>query len=434
MMSAVPSNELERRTRELHALTKVAKALTAPLALPNLLQAVMDQLINVLEPAEIGVLMLWDQSAGLFRPTAAFGLPLTELHGMGLRAGESITGKTFDEGAARLLTTPGAVAEMMTDMRPANRAILERALGADATLQGILAVLLHAGDQKYGVLLIGTLNGPAQFTEEDLPFVQTLADLIALAIDRARLELEAAANRDAEQVERLRSEAMGTLSHELRTPLAAIKGYSTALLLEDIEWGEEKRREFLRLIDEECDNLKTMIGDILDSSLIDVGQLVIEPQPVRLPRLAHEIVRDLQRRTDVHRLVIDFAKDFPIVDVDPHWIRQVFRNILDNAIKYSPDGGLVMVHGEVREDDVVISIADQGVGISPEDLIPLFEKYFRVKAPTGYHVPGTGLGLPVARAIVEAHGGRIWAESKVEQGTTLYFSLPLGGLSADIVN
>jgi signal transduction histidine kinase len=83
-----------------------------------------------------------------------------------------------------------------------------------------------------------------------------------------------------------------------------------------------------------------------------------------------------------------------------------------------------MIRGEVRSDDVVISIADQGVGISPEDLIPLFEKYFRVKSATGYHVAGTGLGLPVARAIVEAHGGRIWAESKVEQGTTLYFSLP----------
>ncbi len=89
-----------------------------------------------------------------------------------------------------------------------------------------------------------------------------------------------------------------------------------------------------------------------------------------------------------------------------------------------------MVRGEARTRDVVISISDQGVGISPEDLIPLFEKYFRVKSPTGYHVAGTGLGLPVARAIVEAHGGRIWAESKAGQGTTLYFSLPRAGLSA----
>jgi signal transduction histidine kinase len=223
---------------------------------------------------------------------------------------------------------------------------------------------------------------------------------------------------------------MATLSHELRTPLAAIKGYATALLLEEVEWPDEKRREFLQLIEEECDNLQTMIGDILDSALIDAGQLVIEPQPVRLPPLAREVAEELQRRTDLHRLVVDFPPDFPIVDADPRRIKQVIHNILDNAIKYSPNGGLVVTRGEVRATAVVISIADQGVGIVPEDLIPLFEKYFRVKSPTGYHVPGTGLGLPVARALVEAHGGRIWAESKVGQGTTLYFSLPRTGLSA----
>jgi signal transduction histidine kinase len=186
----------------------------------------------------------------------------------------------------------------------------------------------------------------------------------------------------------------------------------------------------LHLIDEECDNLQRMIADILDSSMIDVGQLIIELQPIRLSYLAREIIEEMQRRTEKHQLVVDFPPNFPIIDADPHRIKQVLRNILDNALKYSPEGGLVVVRGEVRPTDVVVSIADEGVGISPEDLIPLFEKYFRVKSPTGYYVPGTGLGLPVARAFVEAHGGRIWAESKVGQGTTLFFSLPRAGLSA----
>ncbi len=317
----------------------------------------------------------------------------------------------------------------MADMREANRAVMARALGSDALPRSAVAVPLRAGDHPFGVLVLETLHGPAEFSESDLPFVQTLADLIAMAIDRARLEAEADAVRDAQQVDRLRSEVMATLSHELRTPLAAIKGYSTALLLEEVDWPDEKRREFLRLIDEESDNLQAMISDLLDSSLIDVGQLAIERQPVRLERLSHEIADEMQRRTDMHRLVVDFPPGFPIVDADPRRVKQVVRNILDNAIKYSPNGGLIVVRGEVRPKDVVVSVADQGVGISPEDLIPLFEKYFRVKAPTGYHVAGTGLGLPVARAIVEAHGGRIWAESKVGQGTTLHFSLPRTELS-----
>ena len=180
---------------------------------------------------------------------------------------------------------------------------------------------------------------------------------------------------------------------------------------------------FLRLIDDECNNLEGMIGDILESSLIDVGRLEIELQPVRLPRLAGEVAREMQRASGIHRFVIDFPPDYPLVDADPRRIRQVLRNILDNAIKYSPDGGMIVIRGEIRPADVVVSVADQGVGISPEDLIPLFDKYFRVKAPTGYYVPGTGLGLPVSRAIIEAHGGRIWAESKIGEGTTLYFSI-----------
>ena len=429
-MSVSNSLELERRIRELHALTEVAKALTAPLDLPALLGAVMDKIVNVMDPAELGAIMLWDESSGLFRAEAAFGYDLEILREIGLRAGESITGKAYDEGVARLLATPADVAEAMADLRPANRSAMARALGSSDLLRSAVAAPLRAGDHQFGVLVLETAHGPAEFSENDLPFVQTLADLIALAIDRVRLEAEAEAISDARKADRLRSEVMAALSHELRTPLAAIKGYSTALLLDEVAWPDEKRREFLHLVDEECDNLQVMINDILDSSLIDVGQLIIERQPARLAHLAREIADEMQRRSDVHRLVVDIPPDCPIVDVDPRRIKQVFRNILDNAIKYSPNGGLVMIRGEIRLKDVVISISDQGVGISPEDLIPLFEKYFRVKSPTGYHVAGTGLGLPVARAIVEAHGGRIWAESKVGQGTTLYFSLPRTGLSA----
>ncbi|MEW5720343.1 MAG: ATP-binding protein [Chloroflexota bacterium] len=428
-MSPSNNNGLARRTREFYALTQVAKTLAAPLDLPELLNAVMNRLADALEPAELGVIMLWDNSAGLFRPAASFGYKLQDIREMGLRAGESITGKAYDEGIARLLDA-AQVAEAMTDMRPPNRRILSRAVGTEDLPHSALVVPLRVGERKFGVLVLMILHRPMNFTSADLVFAQTLADLIALAVDRDRLENEAALTRDVNQIDRLRAEALAALSHELRTPLATIKGYSTALLLEEAQWSDAKQREFLQLIDAECDNLTTMINDMLDSSLIDVGRLVIEREPVRLPRLAREVADEMQTHTQVHRIVLDFGSDFPLLDADPRRVKQVIRNILDNAIKYSPHGGLVVIRGQARATDVVVSIADQGVGISPEDLIPLFEKYFRVKSPTGYHVPGTGLGLPVARAIVEAHGGRIWAESKVGQGTTLYFSLPRAGLSA----
>jgi signal transduction histidine kinase len=349
---------------------------------------------------------------------------------LSLQEDESITGKVYAEGKTVILNDAAAIASAMADLQPTNRAIWSQALGSNRLPCSVVAGPLWAGDHKFGVLILGTLHPQKGFSASDVPFVQTLADLIALAIDRVRLETEAQAIREAKQADRLRAEALAILSHELSTPLGAIKGYSTALLLDEVLWSSEKRREFLQLIEEACENLETMIGDILDSSLIDVGQLTLEYQPVRLERLAREVAGEMQRMAEIHSLVLDFPIDFPLLDIDPLRLKQVLRNILNNAIKYSPEGGLVVIRGQVCSTDVVVSIADQGRGIAPEDLIPLFEKYFRVKAPAGPHVPGTGLGLPVARAIVEAHGGRIWAESKVGEGTILYFSLPCQGLSS----
>ncbi len=429
------SNPDNRQTSELYVLTEVAKTLTTSLPLPALLEAVMERIAEVLAPAEFGVVLLWDPSAGMFRPQAVCGSSfpnLQALRQLSLQEGESVTGKVHAQGEAVVLSDETAIAEFMGDLRPANRATWIQALGSDMLPRSILAGPLWVGDYKFGVLILGTIQRQKLFSANDIPFVQTLADLIALAIDRARLEADALATREAKQADRLRAEALATLSHELRTPLGAIKGYSTALLLDEVAWSTATRREFLHLIEDECENLETMIGDILDSSLIDVGQLTLEYQPVRLERLASEVAAEMQRQSNRHTIVLDFPRDFPIIDVDLLRLKQVFRNIVYNAIKYSPEGGLVMIRGQIRPTDVVISIADQGLGISPEDLIPLFEKYFRVKTPAGYHVPGTGLGLPVARTIIEAHQGHIWAESKVGKGTTLYFSLPRQGLSSDL--
>ncbi len=416
--------DIERLQRELYALTEVAKTLTLPLELPELLNAVMQKIIGVIEPAEVGAVMLWDQSSGLFRPSAVFGYDLGVLGELGLRAGESVTGKVFDEGVVRLFSTPEQVATAMEDMRPSNRMVMARALGTGALPRCTFAAPISVGKQKLGVLVLETIQGPAFFSEVDMPFLQTIADLIALAIDRDRLAAQADAIREERRAERMRSEILATLSHELRMPLTAIQGYSSALLMDEVDWSTEKRQEFLRMIEDECNNMQSMLTDILDSSLIEVDQFNIVRQPVRIPLIARDVTEEIQRRTESHRIIVDFPEAFPILDVDPRWIKQVFRNILDNAIKYSPEGGLIVIRGEVRPCDVVIIVADQGIGISPENLIPLFERYFRASLTANLHIPGTGLGLPIARAIVEAHGGRIWAESKLGEGTTIYFSLP----------
>jgi K+-sensing histidine kinase KdpD len=420
----IENSDYQRLASELRALTAIAKAITSPLGLPDLLDAVMQTITQVVETADIGAIMLWDQSTGLLRPAAAVGYDFEILKEIGLRPGESITGKVYKECQARLLDTPESVSQAMADMRPFNRDVMARSIGTDALPMSAMAAPIFVADRKFGVLVLESLDHRNQSLEEDLPFLQSIADLVALAIEREQLETRADTMRDAQQAQRMRSEVMATLSHELRMPLSAIKGYATALMLEEISWSDTQRNEFLHQIVGACDDMESMVLEMLDSALIEVAQLKPEWQPVHLKNIAREMATELQQKGKTHRFVVDFPPDFPIVNADPRWIKQVFRNILDNAVKYAPDGGLIVIKGEARSSDVVISIADQGIGISPEDMVSLFEKYFRVRSVATLHVHGTGLGLPIARAIVEAHGGRIWAESKVGEGTSISFSLP----------
>ena len=278
--------ETTRLSKELHALTETAKAINSPLELPELLDAVMKTIIGVLEQSDVGAIMLWDPTSGLFRPAAAVGYDLGVLKEIGLQAGESITGKIFDEGQACLLGTPDKVLGAMSDMRPPNREVMARSIGSQDLPKSAVAAPVSVGERKFGVLVLEALGHHKQFAEEDLPFVQTLADLVALAIDRDRLKAHEEIVRETRQKERMRSEVMATLSHELRMPLSAVKGYATALMLDEIPWSEAKRAEFLLHIVAACDDMEGMILDMLDSALIDVEQLKLELQPLRLQNIA----------------------------------------------------------------------------------------------------------------------------------------------------
>lgn len=424
-MNDLNQTNSERLALEYQALSEVVGILKQRRPLGETLESSLGVIVRVIPQADFGAVMLWDQSSGLFRPWASYGCDPAIFRRIGLQAGESITGRVFDEKKALLLDTPEQVAQAMANMRQANRALFSKALKREALALATIAAPIATEQQKFGVLVLETFDGPHIFQPADFPFVQSLADLTAFAIETSRLEVRADAIRQSREAERMRSEALATLSHELRLPLTTIKGYTTMLLMDEIEWDAAKTNEYLQLIDEECDGMQAMIKSILDSSMIEMNQIPIEPQPLRLGIITRDVAGEVQRRTDRHRLIVDFPQDFPLVNVDPRWIKQVFRNILDNAVKYSPNGGLIVIRGEVRKTDVVISTADQGIGISPEDLIPLFERYYRVRSPHTMNVPGTGLGLPIARSIVEMHGGRIWADSKFGQGSTIYFSLPI---------
>ena len=420
------------KDQRLSTIFEIAKILATQQDLETMLSKLLSCLIETLEAAEAGALLLYDPSDRRLTVRTARGYDLTSLRQIRLAPGEATCGKTFQTGQAELYPTPEAISAETANLSSANRELFRAATIGLRPPQSAVCIPMFTGQTKVGVLTLVNRRQPGSFVPADLPFLRAAADLIALSIENARLSEELQATQALEEANRLKSELISTLAHEMRTPLTSIKGYSTALLMEETTFSPETQQEFLRIIDEECDVLQDLIYDLLESSIIDAGLLRLEPQPVMLPRLAKGLTDDVANHTKKHRFLVDFPSHFPIVDGDPQRIAQVLRNLLDNAVKYSPQGGLVVVRGEVREDEVVISVADQGVGIAPEHLNRLFEKFFRVKSALGRHVVGSGLGLPIAQTIVESHGGRIWAESQVGQGSTFHFTLPLKGLSQEL--
>jgi len=227
------------------------------------------------------------------------------------------------------------------------------------------------------------------------------------------------------ELDRLKSQLLSTVSHELRTPLASIKGFATTLLRQDVAWDDDTRREFLAIIDEESDRLGELIGNLLDMARVEAGTLRVEPEPTSLRPIVEETVETFRVITSQHQFQIEMPRRLPQIMADPRRVRQVLRNLLENAVKYSPAGGPITVTVKVHPDAVQIGVADRGIGIQPEHLDRIFDRFYQVDSASTRKVGGSGLGLSICKAIVEAHKGRIWVESQVGIGSSFHFTLPL---------
>jgi signal transduction histidine kinase len=227
------------------------------------------------------------------------------------------------------------------------------------------------------------------------------------------------------ELDRLKSQLLSTVSHELRTPLASIKGFATTLLRQDVSWDDGTRREFLAIIDQESDRLSELIGNLLDMARVEAGTLRVEPEPTNLRPIVEETVGTFRLMTSQHQFQIKMSRRLPKIMADPRRVRQVLRNLVENAVKYSPAGGPIVVTVEAHPDAVQIGVTDRGIGIQPEYLDRVFDRFYQVDSASTRKVGGSGLGLSICKAIVEAHKGRIWVESQVGMGSSFYFTLPL---------
>jgi len=226
------------------------------------------------------------------------------------------------------------------------------------------------------------------------------------------------------EADEIKSTFVSVVSHELKTPVALIKGYADTLLRTDACWQPETMQESLTVIVEESDRLNHLIDNLLDASRLQAGAFPLDKDQVALDALAERVASRFRTQTQVHEIAVRFPPDLPVVEGDPARLEQVLNNLVSNAIKYSPHGGTIEISGHESPNDVVVSVADQGVGIPLEEHSRVFERFFRGTRERNQRTPGAGLGLYLAKAIVEAHGGRIWLTSNSGEGTVFSFAIP----------
>jgi PAS domain S-box-containing protein len=229
-------------------------------------------------------------------------------------------------------------------------------------------------------------------------------------------------NTERKEVERLKNEFVSTVSHELRTPLTSLRGFSEILLRKSC--SPEKQRQYLTIIQNESKRLTNLINDFLDLQRIESGRQNYDFAPIDVVPLLHETV-DLFAGTDkLHVIRVEAPDRLPDLKADSDRIRQVLSNLVSNAIKYSPEGGEVVISAVQREAIVQVSVTDHGVGMAPEAMTRLFTKFYRVDNANTRKIGGTGLGLALVKEIIEAHDGQVWVESELGQGSTFFFTLP----------
>jgi two-component system sensor histidine kinase KdpD len=318
--------------------------------------------------------------------------------------------------ALRLST---CVIEVRAGVRPyeLRRTSPRSTAGSPTTLE------ITSGHHPFGTLTAAR-SEEEELSGEDVRLLEAAARQIAVILERATLDERLRDARFDAEKSQARAALFSSVTHDLRTPLASIKASATALLQDDLELDPEQRLELLRTVVEETDRLNRLIGNILELARVRAGALVPSKEPTALDEVVDSVLHRMQPVLGGVRMRT-LLRDTPDVAADPVQIDQVLSNLIENAVRFSAPGGEVVVSTAAWHSSVQIRVVDHGPGIAPMDRERVFEAFARVGASTPDEAGSSGLGLAIAKAIVEAHGGRIWIEGVPAGGTAVVVELPV---------
>lgn len=328
---------------------------------------------------------------------------------------------------------------------PANSVLREKINHIFKVNYFVLSPILPKEETK-GLFFVGTENTDVTITEGDEELVTILANQIGQAIENARLfentwrahqELEkkveertrelTVALEEVKKINQRKTDFISSVSHELRTPLTSIKGYAAILLEEKLGKLPPAAKERLEKINRHTDELVHMVNDLLDIARIEAGKISMKVGEQDLKDIIAS-VSDLimiQCKNKNIDLAVKVLKDMPPVLADRSQIERVLINLLGNAVKFTPQNGKITIKANTQDGSAQVDISDTGMGIPQEALSLIFDEFYRVDNPINQQVKGTGLGLSLVKHIIEAHQGKIWAESQLNKGSTFSFTLPL---------
>lgn len=291
------------------------------------------------------------------------------------------------------------------------------------TMPGAKALYLPliAAAKTIGVVALLPSLATELFTPEQTHALESFANQTAMALERAFLAEEAQRTLLKIETEALRNTLLSSVSHDLRTPLAAITGAGTTLLQSEKLLDAESRKELVHTIVEESEHLNRIIRNVLDMTRLESGGIKTNREWQSLEEIVGAVTNRLAGQFQTHPLQIRLPADLPLIPCDALLIEQVMRNLFENAFKYAPLGSDITLSARVKDQEVLVTVADRGPGVPPEESERIFEKFVRGKHVGG----GAGLGLAICQGIVAAHGGRIWVDNLPEGGSAFTFTLPI---------
>lgn len=397
-------SQLAVRTREQATAAEQRESETAILYSLSRNLAVTEGLENILKVVVQDVGQTFGREVLIFLPAAASN----ELLPYG--AAGPIDEREFS--AAAWVLEHGKLAGRGTDTLPD----LSASYMPLKTVHGVIGVLR--------VKPLGAAVESARLSPEYTRLLEIFSNQAALAIERAQLEEQARHAQLLQATEQLQSALLNSISHDLRTPLVSITGVLSDLDEESLTNIDPARRQMIHTARSDAERLNRLVGNLLDMSRLEAGAMRILKEPNDMQDAIGVALDELDKRLADRPVTVQVQPGLPLVEMDFVLIVHVLVNLIDNAHKYSPPGAPLEIRAEQRGAEVVVQVLDRGAGIAPEDLEHVFEKFFRGRVPES--VSGTGLGLSICRGIVEAHGGRIWAEARPDGGSLLSFCLPLG--------